>query len=100
MQRSSRTKWLCLILANCLAISSSNCFAQTQVRGARTGTRNTATRPAPNQTRQSVPAAKPAQQLSPQATNKQVTGQQLTAVSPDASGKFTLRHRLKAGEII
>lgn len=108
-QRSPRNQWLCLILTSCLALSGSSSFAQTQYRGAQAkgaqaGKRTTTPRPAPNQNRQSLPATKPAQQLAPQAIGKPTATLPPTAAAKnsarDASGKFTLRHRLQAGEIV
>lgn len=101
MQRSaqprsfSQTQWLCLILASGLIICGPLNTVQAQYNRARQGNRSTTARPAPNPTRQAPPATQPAQPAASRAA-----AQQPVAAAQDASGKFILRHRLKAGEII
>lgn len=92
MQRSSHNQWLCLILTSCLATSGWDHSAQAQTNRTKTGNRTTTTRAPGNQTRQPLPTSQPARAAAAQPTAKQT--------APDASGKFTLRHRLKPGEVL
>lgn len=99
MQRSSQPQWLGLILTGWLAVGGLVDSAQAQYNRGRPTNRSAATRPAPAQTRQPTPAPAP-QPAAPRAAKPQSTADSQAAPAQDAAGKFTLRHRLKAGEIV